>query len=333
VQPAPVHVNQFSAGGRFPDGSSSTRYDCSVAVGIMEADAGTGGRVRPTATQLRGLQGDQDHNGIGFDDVATALGKIGVQTTHGRKTWAALMARWRAGDGAGIQGNYTVVPRPETSQPGGRFGHAIYVQRETRPGYLLVNDPIAKEAREWRASVVRNFYLSGLALGSWVTSSSAGGSAAATGSSGGTVLSIVNATSAASCSQVTIIAPGNGVTAGVGVYAIPHELIGAACAECAPGFVPAIVSVGPVQLLQGYTGPQDSGGHPNACVRAGTKEGEHPAADPGQVAGGLLGSIIDVPALVGGLGDIARNVALLMFALVALLIGLYLLATARDNPG
>lgn len=329
MQPAPVHVNQFDAGGRFPNGTSSTRYDCSVAVGIMEADAATGGRVRPTATQLRGLQGDQDRDGIGLDDVATALGKLGVQTSHGRKLWTALMARWRAGDGAGIQGNYAVVPAPETSQPGGRFGHAIYVQRETRPGYLLVDDPLAKQAREWRTSVVRNFYVSGLALGSWVTSSSAGGSAAATGSSGGTVLSVVNASSASSCSQVEILKP---AVPGIGLYPIPRDAIGKPCVQCAPGFVPAIVSVGPIQTLQGFVSPEDTHGAANACVVAGTKPGDRPAADPGAIAGQAIGSIIDVPALVGGLGDIARNVSLLMFALVALLVGLYLLATARDRP-
>jgi hypothetical protein len=328
TQPAPVHVNQFSAGGRFPDGKSSARYDCAVAVGVMMADAGTGGRVRPTTTELRGLQTDQDTNGIGFDDVALALGKRGVQLEHGRKAWPTLTARWRAGDGAGVQGLYSVVPRPYTSQPGGRFGHALYVQRYSRPGWLLVDDPLAATAREWPESVVRNFYFTGLALAAWVTGSSAGGSAGGS-SSDGTILAVFSGQSASSCADVRILAPGN---AGIGLYPIPHEDIGRPCVECAAGFVPAVVSVGPVQSLQGFTAPQDlPAGAPNACVRAGTKPGDRPSSDPGAVVGNALGSIIDIPALIGGLGDVARNVMLLGFALVALLVGLYILATG-DRP-
>lgn len=325
MQPAPAHVNQFAAGGRFPDGSSSTRYDCAVAVGVMMADAGTGGRVHLTDTELRGLQNDQDTNGIGWDDVAVALRKRGVTLEHGRKLWPNLTARWRAGNGAGVQGAYWVVPRPYTSQPGGRFGHALYVQRFTRPGWLLVDDPLAGAAREWPESVVRNFYLSGLALAAWVSSSSAAGADVAS-SSGGTVISLVNATAAASCSQVTILAPG---LSGIGLYPIPRESIGQPCVECAAGYVPAIVTVGPVQSLQGFTTPQDAHGAANACVKAGTKPGDRP--DSSAVVPDAIGSFVG--PLIAGLGDVARNVMLLAFALVALLLGLYILATGdRGRP-
>lgn len=333
MQPAPLHVNQFAAGGRFPNGESSTRYDCTVAVGIMEADAATGGRVRPSATELRGAQRDQK-GGIGFDDVAEALRKIaGLAVHHGPVPWGTLQARWRAGDGAGLQGSYRVVPRPETSQPGGSFGHAIYVQRYSRPGYLIVNDTLAPGPREWRESVVRNFYLSGLAIASWVTNGSSSGVSTSSSSTGGTVLSVVSASTVAACSSVTIVTPANGVSANVGLYAIPADLVGKPCIECAPGFVPALVSVGPVQTLQGFTSPENTGGAANACVREGTKPGDHPAADVGGVAGGLFAATIGpaIDAAASAFGGVFRNLLLLSFALVALLIGLYLLATAEDG--
>lgn len=323
TEPAPTHVNQFAAGGRFPNGSSSTRYDCSVAVGIMMADAGTGGRVRPTATQLRGLQADQDTNGIGFDDVAVALRKLGVGLSYGIRLWPLLTARWRNGDGTGIQGSYAVVPSPWSSQPGGRFGHAVYVQRYSRPGWLLVNDPLASGPREWPESVVLRFYVTGAGRAAWV---SGAGAVAQPGAAGGQVVAIVNATSAAACSQVTILTPG---LAGIGLYPIPRESIGQPCVECAPGYVPAIVSVGPVQTLQGFASPESVPGLANACVKAGTKPGDRP--DSSAVIPDAVGGF--VAPLIAGLGIIARNVALLGFALVALLLGLYLLATANDRAG
>jgi hypothetical protein len=176
MQPDPQHVNQFATGG--PRG----RYLCTAAVGAMALDAFTAGRIRTTAAEIDRNQDDHDTNGIGLDDVATAWRRgWGLTFSHGARSWGALMARWRAGDGAALQGRMAVVPRQYRTQVNFIGGHALYVSRQTRPGWLLVFDPIATAPREWPETVVQAFYLSGLALAGWGTGA---GGATATAAAG-----------------------------------------------------------------------------------------------------------------------------------------------------
>lgn len=127
------------------------------------------------------------------------------------------------------------------------------------------------------------------------------GPSSSSGDAGGVVLSIANARPAGTCSSVTILTPG---LSGIGLYPIPRDSIGQACVECAPGYVPAIVSVGPVQTLQGFASPQDVPGQANACVKAGTKVGDRPDSSsvlPDAFAGlanALLGAF--TPLLING---------------------------------
>ena len=118
---------------------------------------------------------------------------------------------------------------------------------------------------------------------------------------------------AAAGGQVTILEP-NGVQSLAGYFPIPRELIGKSDVECAPGYVKAIITVGPIQTLQGYTSPESAPGQANACVRGGTKEGDRPsglpdvgaaiAALPGQLVGAAVPLIagVAVLAVVGILG-------------------------------
>lgn len=202
---------------------------------------------------------------------------------------------------------------------GSRYRHALAAARAGHGLAFLA--AITSAGWGTRYTCCRSAYAS---LGGKVPPTT-GGSTGPT-DTGGTVLSIINASQTGSCTEYTILQPG---TTGIGLYPIPRESIGQPCVECAPGFVPAIVSVGPVQLLQGFTGPQDSGGHANACVRAGTKPGDRPSSDPGTIAGDVLGAW--VAPLLNGLSELGRNLALLVFILAVLLVGLWLLATADEG--
>lgn len=118
---------------------------------------------------------------------------------------------------------------------------------------------------------------------------------------------------AAAGGQVTVLEP-NGAQALAGIFPIPRDSIGNDGVQCAPGYVKAIVSVGPIQTLQGFTSPESVPGQANACVRGGTAPGDRPsglpdvgaaiAALPGQLVGAAVPLIAGVAVLaaVGVLG-------------------------------
>lgn len=103
----------------------------------------------------------------------------------------------------------------------------------------------------------------------YVPTGGGGGSSGGGGGGGG---------GSSGCTQITILVP-NPVQIAAGLFPIPRHLIDTGCFECGPGYVPASVSVGPIQTLQGFTSPQDVPGHANACVKAGTAPGARPAGD------------------------------------------------------
>lgn len=159
----PAHVNQLTAGGRFPNGKPSGPYDCTVACGIMALDDFTGGAIRPSATEFRRRQNDQA-GGIGLNDVAVAWKSYGLTFTHGPKSWGALMTRFGAGRPAILQG---VSGALGPYAVGRSVPHAIYVTRATPGGLLVVHDPLRSSATTIPEAYVKRFYLTGLALAGW----------------------------------------------------------------------------------------------------------------------------------------------------------------------
>jgi hypothetical protein len=144
----------------------------------MALDAFTGGRVRPTVTAMRAAQNDHDGNGIGLDDVTVAWRKFGYRFQHGPVLWATLMARFRRGEGAILQGMSGGLGRFAI---GRNVPHAIYVQRSTPQGHLVVNDPLASGSRAIPEADVRRFYLTGLARAGWGAGTAPGATPAASG--------------------------------------------------------------------------------------------------------------------------------------------------------
>lgn len=159
----PTFVNQFRAGGRFPNGSSSTRYDCTVAVGMMALDDFTGGRLRPSATEFRSRQRDQS-GGIGLEDVAVVFRSYGLSFTHGSKLWSSIMTRLRAGQPVSLQGWSGALGPYTVGRP---VAHAIYVTRASSSGLIIVYDPLRTAPIAMPESIVKRFYLSGLAMAGW----------------------------------------------------------------------------------------------------------------------------------------------------------------------
>jgi hypothetical protein len=171
--PAPTHVNQFAAGGRFRDGKDSRRFDCAVSVGVMALDAFTGGARRVSTTAFRALQ-DDHVGGIGLDDVADAWRAVGLRFDYGRKPWGAITQRLAAGDPACLPGMYLALG--SWRAPGSSFlaGHMLYLQRGGRPGWIVVNDPLRSGPVELPESVVGRFWASSGGQAGWGVGSSVG---------------------------------------------------------------------------------------------------------------------------------------------------------------
>jgi hypothetical protein len=162
--PAPTHINQLRAGGTFPNGQPSGPFDCTPASAIMALDAYSHGALRPSVSDFRRRQTDNDTNGMGLDDAATAWRSYGQTLVHGPMTWGQVMARLKDGNGVVLQGQSGALGPYAI---GRSVPHALYVQRAyagATTTILVVNDPLASAARSIPASYVRAFYLSGLAL-------------------------------------------------------------------------------------------------------------------------------------------------------------------------
>jgi hypothetical protein len=166
VLPAPTHVNQFAAGGRFRDGKDSRRFDCAVSVGVMGVDAFTGGARRMSTTTFRALQ-DDHVGGIGLDDVADAWRAVGLRFDYGHKAWGAITARLAAGDPVCLTGWYATLGSHRA--PGSSYlaGHMLYLQRLGRPGFIVVNDPLRSGPVELPVSALQRFWASSTGQAGW----------------------------------------------------------------------------------------------------------------------------------------------------------------------
>jgi hypothetical protein len=327
VIPPPPHgvVNQFDAGGHYPNGKSSASADCTVAVGVMALDAWTRGAIDPSTTALRGRQRDQA-GGIGLDDLAVAFSSYGVGSswTHGRRLWSSVRARLLRGDGTGVQGDYGKLGgwRAPTSTFTG--GHALYLESMTADGWVTVDDPLRRSSVRIPESAVRSFYFSGLAMAGYFTGTYAGaGSSSSTTGSLGQMLG--------GWGDHVQFPVGHILTA-ADVDTIMRILLEA-------GFFPGGAGQGDIGSSAAFDLTRsillEFVGRPwtretQAAIQARFFQTATQAGDLPGAAGGLVGQAVD--RAIAGVGEVARNAILLTFALVLVGIGLYLVATATDSP-
>lgn len=316
ARPAPHHVNQFDAGGRFPltapvslRGKPSGPYDCMVACGVMDLDAATAGAIVLTTSQLRARQSDQDRSGIGLNDVSEAHRNTpgAPALSYGTKAWPSVAARFRAGDGGIVAGYYIALGASRASSFTG--AHALYVQRIDGRS-ALVNDPI-RRAPAWIPTLaLQRFYLSGIGQAGWSAGSSSGVSTPAAGG--------------------TLGAWNNLVTFPIG-YVITVADVDRimAALEAAGWFAGQSAAAGAIAsyqyrqiLLTAVGQPWTKALQDQLAARAAAAASA--ASDPFGIASGLQG-------IVAGFSEVFRNGILLVAILALVIMGLWLVATATDN--
>jgi hypothetical protein len=165
----------------------------------------------------------------------------------------------------------------------------------------------------------------------WSGSSHYGGGAhfPTAGITGAVPAATPSSSPASSPGTVVILQPS---VKGIGLYPIPRDSIGKANVQCAAGYVPAVVSVGPIQTLQGFVSPQDTNGAANACVLAGTQEGARPDS-----SGIVTGAIPSIFGNFSWLPGLAVNLAILGLGGFLIISGASQALSpaagiARDNP-
>lgn len=299
MQPDPVHVCQFDAGARGP-------YLCTAASGAMALDAFTSGRIRVGAARIDELQNDHDRNGIGLNDVAVAW-KAGWDLTfsNGRRSWTTVAKRLQAGDGAVLQGSYAVVPAKYKAQANFNGGHAIYAARYTGPGLIQVHDPIRRSKTVWPESVVRNFYLSGLAAAGWGTGKPGSGTGGGSGGGGATVTAglLDEFLATIGRSQSDLIRD--------------EDVVPFVKFMQSKGLVPGGSPANP--LIAAFDrSVRNLVGQPWSSVGQGLLD-QATAPDP-------FGIVTAVNGAVGALGDVVVNAVWLIAILVVILLGAYMLA-------
>lgn len=317
MRPAPAHVNQFAARGRFPNGNDSTPYDCMVAAGVMDLDAATAGRIRLTTTQLRARQSDQDKNGIGLNDVAKAhVNTPGAPAlSYGRKGWPAIASRLQAADGAIIAGYYIALGSDRAS--GFRGAHALYAQR-IQGVAALINDPLRNGPAWISTSSLQRFYLSGLAQAGWSTGSAVSTPGARAVSTPGPAWLTDNAHVLTEpdlrAFKDWILANMTGPTTTMAQYL--DRLF----------FPNPLSQIGAKNYVGRTVGElrQDAPG-----LFKPANDATFGSIDPLAALGSIGPAIAGIPA---ALGEVARNGILLVAILGLVIMGLWLVATAPDNP-
>ncbi len=160
--------------------------------------------------------------------------------------------------------------------------------------------------------------------------SNGGAVAAAPGGSGsgGIVLAVFGARLAGTCATVTILEPANPTESKI--IPIPRASIMDPCTVCPTGWAEAVVTVGPIQFLQGFVPPSDLPPNTrNACVAGDVKVGDHPGVDQAAGAAGdaLTGA---ASAILAGLVGALSPLLFLGLFLAMILLGLFVIATSSD---
>lgn len=136
----------------------------------------------------------------------------------------------------------------------------------------------------------------------------------------GIVLAVYDVVPAATCTQVTILVPGNSTE--TRIIPVPRESIADPCTVCPTGWNKAVVTVGPIQALQGFVPPEQlPPGTGNACVAGDVKVGDNPGFDQGAGAIGATFAGLGA-AIFEGLAPLAWLVGFLVLILLGLYIAL-----------
>jgi hypothetical protein len=137
---------------------------CTMACGAMALDYHTEGKIRMRAGQLvakTSLTDRQIDDGTNLFDVAAAWARIAkeqkdpeiVLQIRQSTPWTDVQDALRHGRAVILQGNYNVLDDKFTCQAGtmaGNGGHAILLLPETRPGRILVADPLCPTGSDFK---------------------------------------------------------------------------------------------------------------------------------------------------------------------------------------
>jgi hypothetical protein len=148
----PAHVRQLGWGTSF-DG-----LNCTMASACIALDRHTLGAKTATPPEMRAAQLDQS-GGTDLNDADYAWNhgwNENLNVQYG-VSWNTFMSMINNGRGAIVQGYYSQVPSYLKAQQNFNGGHAVYVNEFSSTGNALVYDPLAKSARWWPASVVRDY--------------------------------------------------------------------------------------------------------------------------------------------------------------------------------
>lgn len=168
------------------------------------------------------------------------------------------------------------------------------------------------------------------------TGAGSGSSSSGNGAPGGsvptgTIVSIPGATLAGACASYDVIHP-NPLDAFLGMYAIPPDKVGKPCVKCEDGYQLAVIKPNFPLPWEWVMPDQLPPGVPNGCARLGLKPGDTAglSPDPTQAIAQIGGAIGQVGNAIAGvpaaIGEVLRNVALLVVILVVILVGLWLVA-------
>lgn len=164
--PAPAHIYQL-------DGTKFGGLNCMAASGAMALDAYSGGAIRVGQAGIRSHQSDQV-GGIGLNDVAQAWKFYGQTFTYSYvRSWSAIRTRLLAGQGVVIDLTYGKLPVNWRSPNDRTFtgAHAFYLQRLSSSGSIVVDDPLRTSSAEIPESVVKAAWDGGSGWGKGVYAS------------------------------------------------------------------------------------------------------------------------------------------------------------------
>ncbi len=158
------------------DGSQFANTNCAMASAAMLAWAASGGKVKVSGGDLRYYSGDTDRPGdelgTSFGDIAIAFNHVGLglEQKHGMN-FEAFKRRLINGDGAIIDGSYSVVPSGLSLQSGYGGDHSMYVDKAVKKDgkwFFWVMDPLGRagyEGRWWPEAAVKAYGWSNITSG------------------------------------------------------------------------------------------------------------------------------------------------------------------------
>jgi len=148
----PRHVRQLGW-GTILDGSN-----CTMASACIALDRQTKGDETSTPPHMRALQDDQV-GGTDLNDAAVAWmrGWSEYLDVHYGASWSTFVSMVNSGRGGILQGTYSRITKPYSSQLSFDGGHSMYVNEFRADGWALVYDPLATGAQWMPAAMLRDY--------------------------------------------------------------------------------------------------------------------------------------------------------------------------------